>query len=64
MTDHIASSDDRLFISERELARELGVHPSTLTRLAQQGQLPVQPVYVGHRRVYPRAAVEKLAGVA
>lgn len=64
MTDHTASSDERLFISERELARELGVHPSTLTRLAQQGKLPVQPVYVGHRRVYPRAAVEKLAGVA
>lgn len=55
---------DRLFISERELAAHLGVHPSTLTRLAQQGKLPVQPVYVGHRRVYSRAAVEKLAGVA
>lgn len=57
-------ADDRLFISERELAAHLGVHPSTLTRLAQQGKLPVPPVYVGHRRVYPRAAVEKLAGVA
>ena len=54
----------RLFISERELAWQLGVHPSTLTRLAQQGHLPVEPVHVGHRRVYPRAAVEKLAGGA
>ncbi|WP_454118861.1 helix-turn-helix domain-containing protein [Microbacterium lacticum] len=64
MSDAAAQSDDRLFISERELARELGVHPSTLTRLAQQGKLPVQPVYVGSRRVYPRKALEKLAGVA
>lgn len=59
-----AQSDDRLFISERELARELGVHPSTLTRLAQQGKLPVQPVYVGHRRVYPRAELLKLGRVS
>lgn len=59
-----AEVEDRLFISERELARQLGVHPSTLTRLAQQGKLPVQPVYVGHRRVYPRHAVLALARVA
>lgn len=64
MSNDEVRADNRLFISERELARELGVHPSTLTRLAQQGKLPVQPVYVGHRRVYPRVAVEKLAGVA
>ncbi len=59
-----AEDQGRLFISERELARQLGVHPSTLTRLAQQGKLPVQPVYVGHRRVYPRQAVLALARVA
>lgn len=64
MSDQEARADDRLFMSERSFASALGVHASTLTRLAQQGKLPVQPVYVGHRRVYPRAAVEKLAGVA
>lgn len=64
MSEYAERADERLFISERELARQLGVHPSTLTRLSQRGELPIQPVYVGHRRVYPRAAVEKLAGVA
>lgn len=57
-------TDDRLFISERELAAHLGVHPSTLTRLAQQGKLPVEPVHVGHRRVYPRAELLKLGRVS
>ena len=64
MRDVEARADERLFMSERELARELGVHPSTLTRLAQQGKLPVQPVYVGHRRVYSRQALLALARVA
>ncbi len=63
MSDDTAD-EGRLFISERELARHLGVHPSTLTRLAQQGKLPVQPVYVGNRRVYPRQALLTLARVA
>lgn len=62
--EHEERAHGGLFLSERQLAFELGCHPSTLTRLAQEGKLPVQPVYVGHRRVYPRAAVEKLAGVA
>lgn len=58
--------DSRLFMSERDVARELGISPSTMTRLNQRGELPegLRPVYVGHRRVYPRAAVEKLAGLA
>ncbi len=64
MIDDNVRADDRLFVSEKEFARQLGVHPSTLTRLAQQGKLPVQPVYVGHRRVYPRQAVLALARVA
>ena len=59
-----AEVEGPLFISERELARQLGVHPSTLTRLAQQGKLPVQPVYVGHRGVYARQAVLALVRVA
>lgn len=58
--------ESRWFMSEREVSAALGVSPSTMTRLNQRGELPegLRPVYVGHRRVYPRAAVEKLAGLA
>lgn len=32
--------DSRLFMSERDVARELDISPSTMTRLNQRGELP------------------------
>lgn len=54
--------DSRLFMSERDVARALGISPSTMTRLNQRGELPegLRPVRVGNRRVYRRDALENL----
>lgn len=66
VADQGERAESRWFMSERDVASALGISPSTMTRLNQRGELPegLRPVYVGHRRVYPRAAVEKLAGLA
>ncbi len=55
-------SDSRLFMSERDVARALGISPSTMTRLNQRGELPegLRPVHVGNRRLYRRDALENL----
>ncbi len=55
---------DTLFLTERETAVVLRVHPATLGRLAKAGIAPVTPVQVGGRRVYSFAAVRTLAGAA
>lgn len=57
-----ASLAGRPFLTERETARLLGVHPSTLARLARSGSAPVEPVLVGQRRMYRTCDVEALAG--
>lgn len=54
----------QLFLTERETADVLRVHPATLGRLVKSGRAPVAPVQVGGRRVYPLAAVQALATVA
>ncbi|MCL1898935.1 MAG: hypothetical protein FWG11_00180 [Promicromonosporaceae bacterium] len=57
-------AENRLFLTEREIADVLGVTRSTLCRLAAAGKSPVEPVYVTPTtRRYPRALVERLAGL-
>lgn len=53
---------EKLFLTEREAASVLRVHPATLGRLAKAGVAPVTPIQVGGRRVYPLAVVRSLAG--
>jgi predicted site-specific integrase-resolvase len=53
-----------LFLTEGQAAHLLGIHPSTLHRLAHAGKAPVEPVWVtDHTRRYPRRAIERLAGI-
>lgn len=53
----------RPFLTESETARLLGIHPSTLARLARARSAPVEPVLVGQRRMYRTRDVEALAGM-
>lgn len=55
---------DMLFLTEREAATVLRVHPATLGRLAKAGVAPVTPIQVGGRRVYSLTLVRSLAGAA
>ena len=51
-------SDPRLALSFDEVARLLGVHPLTVRRAVELGQLPA--VEVGRRRLVPKQALEEL----
>ncbi|MFT4259342.1 hypothetical protein [Microbacterium sp.] len=59
----IDETEGRMFLSEREAARILRVHPATLGRLVKAGNPPVEPVLIGTRRVYSAVAVRELAGL-
>jgi len=53
-----------LFLSEKETAQLLGIHPSTLHRLAHAGKAPIEAVWLtDHIRRYRRLDVERLAGL-
>ncbi|WP_301114335.1 helix-turn-helix domain-containing protein [Microbacterium sp.] len=54
---------EKLWYTEAELASLLRVHPSTVSRRVREGRLPVKPLVVGVRRVYPVAEVHRLAGL-
>lgn len=56
-------SPEKLWYTEPELAALLRVHPSTVSRRVREGTLPVAPLVVGSRRVYPVAEVHRLAGL-
>jgi hypothetical protein len=61
---HIAAADECLFYSEAETATRLGIHRTTLRALALGGRSPVEPIPVtGHRRIYRRIDVHRLAGL-
>lgn len=53
-------SSDRTWLSLGEASRMLGVHPSTLRRWADQGQVPVYLTPGGHRR-FTAADIERFA---
>ncbi len=57
----MASSSDLLSLSEA--ATLLGVHPATLRRWADQGDVLVMVTPGGHRR-FPRTEIERLTGLA
>lgn len=63
MTNNKPGETNRLFMSEGELAKTLGVDKSTLSRLAKSGELPVKPRLIGTRRIYSRAEILDFAGV-
>ncbi|MFD6698321.1 MULTISPECIES: helix-turn-helix domain-containing protein [unclassified Microbacterium] len=56
-------SPEKLWYTEAELASLLRVHPSTVSRRVREGSLPVKPLMVGARRMYPVAEVHRLAGL-
>ena len=53
----------KLWYTEPELAVLLRVHPSTVSRRVREGTLPLKPLVIGARRVYPVAEVHRLAGL-
>lgn len=59
----MADTPEKLWYTEPELAALLRVHPSTVSRRVREGTLPVKPLVVGARRVYPVAEVHRLAGL-
>lgn len=61
----MTATSDGLFLTEAEAAAFLRVNRTTLRAMALAGDAPVDPVYVTpHKRIYPRAALERLAGQA
>ena len=56
-------TDTPLFYTEDELGDLLRVHPTTIARKVQAGTFPIEPLRIGNRRVYPAAAVHRLAGL-
>lgn len=58
MPSTLSETDHRLALSLQEVARLLGVHPLTIRRAVELGQLPA--VKVGRRRLIPRQALDDL----
>lgn len=55
--------EERQTLTVPQLALLLGVSRQHAYRLTQRGELPIQPIRLGRRVVFPRAAVMKwLAG--
>ena len=50
-------------INAKQLAKALGVGTWTIYQGAKQGTLPVAPIRVGSRMVWPSATVAALLGV-
>ena len=53
-----SETSPRLALSYREVADLLGVHPLTVRRAVELGQLPV--VEIGRRRLVPKRALDEL----
>jgi len=58
----ILNSSMKVFLSASEVAKYLGVSPSTVTRWLNKGLIPgaVQPVGSGHQWRVPMEAAERL----
>lgn len=60
--DHYDPYSEPLFINSREVARRIGMDPSTITRAAQRGGLTigehtVRPIKVNRRVMWPTVSI-------
>lgn len=47
-----------------ELAGLLGRSYTSIHEAAQRGELPVEPIVIGRQRLFPKAVVDRLLGIA
>lgn len=47
-----------------ELAGLLGRSYTSIHEAAQRGELPVEPIMIGRQRLFPKAVVDRLLGIA
>lgn len=51
-------------LNAREAAHALGVGKDTFYTMLKSGTCPIEPVYLGKRRLFRRADIERFLGVA